>query len=423
MNGDLDLWRCFWLPANAILNILFGMLFLAISMFLIIINIPFSLYRRLIIFAAKKTRPDLGDIVSNVSAVLGQDYVAKTNPRSNIVLALICEGSISVKDIEKMVKKMWIHNNFETYRKFRQYPVKWMGFLFWKHIVGEFQVEKHVSTISSFKQCTTEEELENILERLVNRRFPEKQSPWQIFIINNYKLKLNPEKPHYVLVTRWHHCLSDGTGMAVALFRMLTMDPNMELKMPNIQPTKGTKLEKLWFALTLPHKAGRELINVFLQHFVHSPYKVPDSKKMWYQVYAKSDPVSINTIKHIKNVFGVSFTSILISCFSAALSKISKENPALQHKNSSIFCCNIIPKIGAKHRQVLTNFATAALFDLPVGDSLEPKQRVHKTHDVLQAASQTVIPYLFYEYLKILGCQLNPICRLLSYNSYMPIGK
>lgn len=389
------------------------------------ISIPIYLYRYVIVFAAKKYRSDLGPILTGQCALVANDYFYKEKPRAHIVLSMVFEGTIEVEKVKDAVLKTWIPKPGQTkippsYARFHQYPIRWKGFTFWKNESNAFNVNSHVSLLSSADHCISQDQLDTLMEKVLNTRFPEGQSPWQAYIIENYKPDFPTDKQHSVVTLAWHHCITDGVGMMIALLEVL----GETLQLPKIQFPKRKGLQKILFAIAFPINYLHELGTLACRMFEKNPFKVTDSQKAWYQVCAKSKPVSIETLKQVKNHFQVSFTSVLISAISAASHRflIAKNNIGCKENNALSFA-SVLPMPGPIRNPGLNNYVTFAVFDLPIENFASAGNRLKSSDKVLKNKRDSVFPYLIYHLTCLFGFNLYPIGKIMCHNRYAPLRK
>ncbi len=158
--------------------------------------------------------------------------------------------------------------------------------------------------------------------------------------------------------------------------------------------------------------------------FCASPWKIPDSKKEWYQYCAKSDLIPIQKIKLIKSQLRASFTSVLLSAISSAISQ-STNNGNIKNLNiesnecfekeqddRSMYCMSVLPLPG--HSKRLTNSNTYALFDLPINECDNSLERLHKVDNMLESTKNSCLPSIVPLYISAIGCNFYSLGNLIG---------
>lgn len=185
-------------------------LILCASVFLFFtLSIPVYIYRLVVILVAKLLRPDLGQIMGGMTAALANDYFSSKNPRAGVVFGVAFEGNMTVQEMKERIQKGWIDGQTSKKSqclKFHQFPTRFMGFNFWKDGLSQFSVENHVSILSDVETPLTEPDIEAVFETLVNKPFPTNQSPWHVYVIENYQPDSRLKGPNQqVMIIHWHH--------------------------------------------------------------------------------------------------------------------------------------------------------------------------------------------------------------------------
>lgn len=301
---------------------------------IVILSLPVYIFRFILIRFAKWFRKDLASGMDAVSSFLVNDLFYSKRPRCTTILPITLSGNLTRDELENLVRRTWIEATDEEYGglkypQFQQYPYKWLGFPFLK-IDNNFNLKRHIFSYNSSRDSVNgngdivmEDELNELIEKLLNAPFPSDRSPWELHVVENYRNNMIPSETGELtaVVMRLHHSLADGFSLLDAVVGGLMEFDLKNLKIPQIPLPKRTFWEKLLRSLYIPF-AGAYEIGFILSHiFRDCPWKVPDSMKFWSQKYAKSPIVPISKVKHVKNTFGVSFSSVLVSAISAAISK------------------------------------------------------------------------------------------------------
>lgn len=67
-------------------------------------------------------------------------------------------------------------------------------------------------------------------------------------------------------------------------------------------------------------------------------------------------------------------------------------------------------------------FRASALFDLPTGPNLDPVSRLKKCEKGLELAKRSTIPFFAVLSVRIIGCHLASVAKLLLANRAVPMG-
>lgn len=355
-----------------ILRLLFGAFyFIALAIFMLW-SAPVYIFRGVVILLAKVFRPDLGEPLNGQSCIFVNDLFSNKPPRCNIVVCITIKGHLSREEVRnQMILKNWIEATDKksgdlTYKKFQQYPVRWLGFTFYKNTFKTFDVDKHFyfhTFLGGAKlNYVSEDDVTDFTEELINASFRPRSSPWELHLVHNYKNpKICSDSELSLLILKIHHSLADGYSIFSALSEGLFGHPIGDMRLPVSGNHKRTitsdQVDNTW---SLPVRSLYELASSLSNVIRPSFLKIADSDKKWYQYCAKSDFIPISTIKTIKNHFSVSFTSVILAATSAAIHK------NLEYKRSSVkkkireddgftFCLSAMPAPG--HSRVLTNHA------------------------------------------------------------------
>lgn len=240
------------------------------------------------------------------------------------------------------------------------------------------------------------------IEKLINSRFPDRQSPWQYFVIERYQIPANPNEFHSVILLQYHHCLSDGVAMLIAQMHAICDNFSVAaVKSPMISNTNKSIFRKIRDMVSFSKQATLNLCQLLAMGSQASPFSVTDKNKEWYQVFAASSPIPLHVVKSIKNYHGVSFASVILCAVSVALGNTLKWSA---NQIQSIPFVWVLPVAG-QNRQVLElkkNCATAGIFQLPLRNqiSLELLQSIHKELNTMKSSA---LPRLIYHQSLIRG--------------------
>lgn len=354
---------------NTIALILGGLSCAAYFLF-VVVSIPVYIFRLVVKLLAKWFRPDLGEILNGTSSMFVNDLFTNKPPRTTVVVTMYVRGCISLDEMKDLAMKGWIRpvNKITgklEFVQFQQYPVRWLGFTFYKNAFDTFHINNHVILHTPRNGKFVEEnELNEHVEKILNDQFTPKQSPWELHVIPVYKNEKmfpasNPLESS-VLLFKVHHSLADGFSIVSAIVEGFCGHPLTNMKLPIPRLPQRTPWEKIQYITGLPLSSFCEMSYVLSNSFRGSPWKVADDKKEWYQFCGKSDIIPVTSIKQIKNKFNVSFTSVLLSAISAGIfnslmdvkRKTGYENR--EHASpQSMYCLSALPIPGRTKR--LTN--------------------------------------------------------------------
>lgn len=322
---------------------------------------PIFLLRLAVIKAAKYFRPDLNTIVNPQGNLFASELFSSKPPRSCLVVPIVFQGHFTLSDFRKRFANMVNLTDQETgksvYAEYKQFVEKWFGFAFWKNDPN-FDIENHVSECNfdnyQRDQCFSSKDISNIVEQLLNKKFPQGRSPWDVCVANNYSDPHFPDGVKTVIIVRLHHTLADGFSLLYSLIEGVVQSNLGSLELP--KPVY-TKWEGLWRTIVFPIKLTHDLGDYFVKSTRQSVFMIPDRKKSWKMVYSASRPIPIRTVKEIKDGLKVTFSSVLVAAVAAGMAswrklKVSKETSGNDAREAFFF---VLPLPG--HPKALTNHA------------------------------------------------------------------
>lgn len=339
----------------------------------ILITIPAYIYRIFVSKVLAKTFFAPVGLAHIVSPGYGTGYAAefykcsRANParpsRNAIVSSTLVSGRISETYIKNLIQSRWLYAKSLSgklkYPEFRQYIISWMGYMFWKEDT-QFQLENHFKSHYMNGHADLEAFSASMEETLLNKPFSRHTSPWECHVVYSCDCEFNDDfktirncktcgkKEDTVILIRIHHCLADGLSIIYAVFEALYGCRLQKLSDENqvyqkVVPSKQkhwslfAKSKVIIFKL-LEFFRGLGFILVFFLFRINrqSSLHISDDKKSWNQISVKSDRLSVQKLKQIKNHFKVSFSSLLLSCISSALSKQTNSRSQPGNKNMLI---------------------------------------------------------------------------------------
>lgn len=211
-------------------------------------------------------------------------------------------------------------------------------------------------------------------------------------------------------------------SMMNAILKAFCKDFAMEKsQLPKISFPQQTWLERVRYILTFPVCAVLEFTNVLLHSFVDHPLKIKDSEKEWNQLYVRSKAVPVPIIKDIKNRLQVSFTSVLLSAISKAISRHFEENNIKTSSDNMLFGAVLPMPTEGKHDR-LTNHFTTVTINMNTGDFSDPFQRLKNMHNEMVSKRFSVLPIVSYYLTNLIGNHIYPVTELLFRNRFAPTG-
>jgi len=173
--------RLFQLLSSAFILIFFPLL--------ILLTLPFVIYRTFVKYCAKVFRKDLSDMLSPRSNTFAADRITKC-PKHNIVFSIILEGDLDLKRIQSdfttqvINNKQKDHNGKYRYQKLFQYLVNWGGYFFWKDD-KDFDLSNHIKSFPDNIEHT-EKDLIALNQTYLGRKWPNKRPLWEFVLMPNY---------------------------------------------------------------------------------------------------------------------------------------------------------------------------------------------------------------------------------------------
>lgn len=333
---------------NTLKYVTFMLLGCCSSLFILIFilaSTPVYLYRLVITkFVSRLSclRPsDLASEVSVLGTGVAVEFSEKSSsyrsPRLSVIVNIIIEGDvIPINEVTDHIRNHWINardtDGSLMYPEFQQYVESWYGFLFWKR-EKSFRLADHIRlhTIPPNSKISPEQFLCNLTENLLNKPFSPGISPWDVHLVQNYKIiyQNGQQVNQTAFILRIHQAMGDGFSIASKLMNGLCeaqgLDELHQKIFTNLHQ-KTSLTVKIYECFRRPIRILHDL--GFLQSLYLRPttgWHIPDKNKSWYQLYQRSNLIPISKLKEIKCKNDVSFTAVLLSCLSAGLSKINQE--------------------------------------------------------------------------------------------------
>lgn len=318
------------LPISSLLPIFIypglGIVSWAFVVFTLIVFSPVFVYRYLLLkyFRVLFGRHFVSKPLTATSQCFASELTAPVrSSRCSIVVKLYLPGRVTSDQMRSSCLSGWVNSRDDNgqlkYPEFQQYISSWMGYTFWKN-EENFSVDDHISLHTIPKQYEDKSDLilDNITETFANKKFARGKSPWEMCFLSNY---VKSGESMTVLIFRFHHGMADGYSIMFAAVEGILGQSMTGMEIAKPKYKRGYDLWK-----RLVYSPWRFLYDTgYLLKYVASgnttPWHCPDGRKQWTQLYGKSREIPVEKVKLIKEKTGVSFTSVLLACFSAAATK------------------------------------------------------------------------------------------------------
>ncbi|CAL8138659.1 unnamed protein product [Orchesella dallaii] len=351
-------------------------------------------------------------------------------PRTTICVKFVVDGKVTVEEMEEIINNKWLVND-NSYPELKQYVDYFMGFMFWKPDT-EFNLKNHLKSHTLWEtnienQSIIEQKVCQFLEELLNKPFTPKRSPWEFYIINNYRNEqLKNQGVHEemtLIVLRVHHALADGFSLAYAVIGDLFETPEQKNALPIPKPKSFWEMMLLVF--TAIFRFPYELTNfIGLVYHPRTPLHTTDERRGCKLLYERNDAFPVQRIKEIKRKLGVSFSGVLLTAISAAVAKSQHE---LQRKKGGNFKSIErtpfgIPLPLSRNSKKLQNSWAGTYLQLPTKLELDSMERLRDVEEQLQQARKSIIPFMFLVLTKSVGLLFPSMTKYLTKNRLLPAG-
>jgi hypothetical protein len=294
-------------------------LIVAVLLFLIIHTIvPFLLllcffYRKFIDFLAHLVHgEELKKIVTLVSSYFATDDLYD-RPKANILILLTVEGNVGISTFREIFFKNVLNARSSDgelkYPELKQCIVNWGGYSFWKEC-PDFNLENHIRTYNATRPSHTDKDIQHLRESLVNAKWERNKPLWEVILVQNHYPKgaSNPG-PHTTIFVRHHHTVGDGYSWLNLIIQYLCQKPTFKNALPSVP--RRSLASRLLFWVSFPFKCAWAVAEFQLLHHFHFDWRGLATKCQFDFLHVVTEPIPLDTIKEIKNHFGVSFASVL----------------------------------------------------------------------------------------------------------------
>ncbi|CAL8085280.1 unnamed protein product [Orchesella dallaii] len=415
--------------------ILFGLLCLFLLIIFWILSLPIYLYRYLVCLCTKLFCKDtFGKPVTPLGNYFACEFLPsarKSPPRSTLIVTVVVDRPVSFESVKESIEATWLGRDAKKFPELKQYVDSWMGFLFWKND-HSFKLENHLQP-KKIEGETDDELEENVclfMEQLVNKTFHPKRSPWECFVVQNYRnTELQRDKTSTnvmtLLVFRFHHSLVDGYSILKVIIESMMGIPLSTasltpVSLTNKKDSPSNLTKKIVTNFTLVFRIVYEICHFFALAFTGTtPWHVPLNKKKCGEHICRTKPIPVESIRNIKSKLGVSFTSVLMSCASAAASRSFQLHHAKPEQNCrGRTMPTSIPLPRPDHPDKLRNHVTTTCLKLPTDPDLESLERLYKVDKVLRDG-KGLLPLILPFFIALLGSHLAMIVQQITKNRHV----
>lgn len=319
------------------------------------VALPFMFYRYIISLLLSKCLSRKYSYQKMVSTDLSTSYALEhlssisncKASRNTILSSSLIEGLIPYSDFVHIVRTGWVDaknkNGNLKYPEFQNYVDVFMGYCYWRK-EHKFSLDNHMTYHELHDEVDLDEFTVNLFEKLFNKPFSAKKSPWEVHIVHGW----NKEKIRVtILVTRSHHVLGDGLSVMSAVVQGFMKRRMIDLQVvspaltnPNqaLDEETGEIVESFIKNVSCVKNVFKRVVKVtsmvcsLLYDFgcitwfamwraaVNTRFHVDDTKKTWQFSYERSRLIEMEKVKRIGQHFGVRFTSVVLSCVAVGIS-------------------------------------------------------------------------------------------------------
>jgi hypothetical protein len=243
-------------------------------------------------------------------------------PKANVVAVLTVEGDIQLERY-KEIANCHILNATDScgeliYPELKQCIVRWGGYYFWKDCL-DFNLENHVKLYNNESgESFTHRDINRITETLVNAKWTKDKPLWEVTLVQNfYSSNSESGGPYTAVLARWHHATGDGYAWLNLIVNKLCQTPTFKNAMPT-WPRRSLGYNLIYWT-SFPLRGAWALSELVLFGLCyHFDWRVPADQKKTHFIHALNEPIQLESIKEIKNHFGVSFASTLHAVLAGA---------------------------------------------------------------------------------------------------------
>ena len=308
--------------------------FILIPAFVATVSISwlFSLGVKLV---ARLVRARVTQRFDDCGAVWAVDDLTKRG-YTNIVIRLVFKGTITLDQLRSQVQTKLLswEEDSDKRRKFWRLNQRWttfLGYLFWEPI-PDFHLSQHVRLYDltqsqlALPAVVTEENLNRISSAYLSHPTP-KACPWELLLIPHYVPANGEDEPHCVILSKFHHALTDGTGI-LDFFQCLfdnEHEGNAIIRL-NRFPVR-TLLQKLTRTLSIALRIPFDFSNVALAAFKGQNEWISLTKALPQdcETYV-SDAISLKSVMEIAKREKVNATAVAHALATGAILRMMADN-------------------------------------------------------------------------------------------------
>ena len=283
-------------------------------------------------YLARRFRPDLhGPLTGPSSVLVGKS--TRSKPR-NFCGGYVLEGDFDLKLslalFEERVLDRVKSDGRLVYPELRQYWTPFMNYYFWK-ADEDFSVANHVRRYDYDAELRlpdpcTEEDFRQVLGGLLAKGWPERRSPWELLIVENF-ISETPKKTrdsHTLVIFRVHHGLGDGYSFLKLFLRDLAQ---YEGNLAKPSSVRLTKLERIIATLISPVKMLYDLAELCVDASdFDNCWRMKHGAKLSREYYTSiSKPFEVRRMRDIKNKYGVNYISVILAALAGTIRKIMED--------------------------------------------------------------------------------------------------
>jgi hypothetical protein len=315
-------------PKSRLTTILLSGIILLSSPFLLIPVVFIKLWRKCVALLAKLFKPSLGEMLSTLGVLMASDDVYGQS-NCNIMLDVSSEGELTAEQYQlaflEFEERASKEDNSLVYPELKQGLTSWMGYWFFEND-ADFDIKNHIKEYHHpGKERYTEEDVIEMKEELIQRRWTKGRPLWEIFVINNYfpdGLTTGNCTPHTATIARIHHSLADGISLLIWLKKFLRMK-DLQLMVPIPTWPKMTFFQKLSLSLKFPFQLALTVADYLLAKYPESRFIVRRNEKQrrkpagCYMLQTRG--IRMENIRRIKEHVSVGFSSVILAGISGFL--------------------------------------------------------------------------------------------------------
>ena len=332
-------------------KLLVNLVLVILSPIFLLFLLPIYGFRYLVSKVVVLCDSKIDKILTTRSSCSGAEPIYK-NPKCSLVTVVILEGTLGLEKVRQLFQSRILEPKYSNGKlkkpEVQEYITKRCGFLFWKW-EERFDIKEHIRTydyagklrdqLQNGTRPVNAEMLMEVCDELVYKPFKPSTSPWEVFVINNYRESDSGTGPvSTALVVRIHHCLGDG----FTILKTLTLDltegkQELDSTVPKFVLPKFSFLRALRLFFSAPYEFLSEAKNAVDTNSWH----VPEKQLKRSNNSAISPKLSIEWVKEVKLLNKASFTGVILECFTGALRKFMSE--AGYSVPDSIHCVTPLP--------------------------------------------------------------------------------